>query len=357
MPAAQRAAIFDPFTQADVSTARRFGGAGLGLAISRQLVEMMGGALQLESAEAEGSTFSFTLRLPVGDAAALAAPEGSRLSGELVQPVRPLRILLAEDSPSNVKVANAMLRRLGQPPPTVAPSGSQALEQLGRNHYDLVLMDVEMPGMDGLEACRRIRGGKAGAAAAGVAIVAMTAHAAAGYKDKCLAAGMDDHLSKPLDLRRLAGVLRWAAARSESGRAGPAQVAPARQPVAPVANDHAPNAATPDGPLRVARALQRFEGDQDLYDMACDDFLERLPAKQDTLRASLGDWAPENLAQVAHSLKNACGLVGSEECMRLAESLMYAARNKDRDNCVRLTQELETTLGQTEAALREIKRK
>jgi PAS domain S-box-containing protein len=207
--------VFELFTQVDGDgSGRHSGGTGLGLAISRQLAEMMGGTVRLESRVGVGSRFWVTLPFEKSAAQRANRPE----FGTGFQPPTPLgegqsaqvRILVAEDNLVNQTVALGMLRKLGLAAALVQ-NGSEALEVLTSDPYDLVLMDVQMPVMDGLEATRRIRDGGVGAVNRDVPIVAMTAHAMKGDRERCLASGMNDYLSKPVSLEGLATVIRrWA---------------------------------------------------------------------------------------------------------------------------------------------------
>ncbi len=203
---AKQAHVFDAFTQADDSTARRFGGTGLGLAISRQLVELMGGCLAVDSMPGRGSTFHFTARFGRALPGALAEPAET----DVPQVVRPLRVLLAEDNPVNQLLARRLLEKRGHTV-LLAGDGREALLRWRTEAVDLILMDVQMPTMDGLEATARLRAAEA-ATGRHVRIVAMTANAMAGDRERCLAAGMDDYLTKPIDLRALDRALGEAAA-------------------------------------------------------------------------------------------------------------------------------------------------
>ena len=188
--------IFDKFVQADPSISRRYGGTGLGLAITKQLTELMGGTITVSSREGLGSRF--TVALP---AEALPAPIiAPSTDTESVEPVRKDdargRILLAEDYEGNIIVAVAILEDQGYEV-SVARNGKQALEALTRDDFDLVLMDVQMPEMDGYEATQLIRTEQAEGRMSDVAIIGVTANALAGDRQKCLDAGMDDYISKP----------------------------------------------------------------------------------------------------------------------------------------------------------------
>ena len=210
-------ALFEPFVQADGTSTRRYGGTGLGLTISRQLCGMMGGQIGAESEEGKGSTFWFTAvfekrtrsHAPLGGddraASRYAAP---------VAPVRPeirekshARILLAEDNVINQKVAGAILRKGGWEADVVS-NGIEALRALAESDYDLVLMDCEMPEMDGFEATRRIRNGSAGTRNPQIPIIALTAGAMAGDREKCLLAGMNDYMTKPVGPPQLREMLK-----------------------------------------------------------------------------------------------------------------------------------------------------
>ena len=196
------ARIFDRFEQADGSISRSFGGAGLGLAISRTLVRAMGGELTAESTLGVGSMFTVRLRLPLAEEVAAPAPAAGPAADTVG--VEGLRVLLAEDVAVNRELIALMLAPLGVRLQAVA-DGAAAVEAARVESFDVVLMDMQMPVMDGLEATRRIRAGAGPSAAA--RIVALTANVMPEEVERCLAAGMDDHLSKPLSAASLAAQL------------------------------------------------------------------------------------------------------------------------------------------------------
>ena len=195
--------LFTPFVQGDASTTRRFGGTGLGLSICKRLIDMMGGNIDVDSAPGAGTTFRVNLPFAVADAAPAATP------GPAAAPLTSLRVLLVEDNAINRKVADALLRKL-HCQCTSAVNGAEALSRLAGESFDIVLMDCQMPVMDGYEATRRLRAGEAGPLAARLPVIAMTANAMQGDREQCLAAGMDDYLAKPVSRDDLAVTLaRW----------------------------------------------------------------------------------------------------------------------------------------------------
>jgi PAS domain S-box-containing protein len=216
IPEAQRSRVFEPFMQGDGSTTRKYGGTGLGLAISRQLVELMGGRLELESEPGRGSSFWFDLRLPKCTAEAVR-PAQTATPPAWLPPAPPgrYRVLLAEDNPVNQTVAMRILTKAGFEAHAVE-NGRQALDALAHGRYDLVLMDVQMPEMDGFEATAQIR--RLEGALCRIPVIAMTANAMSGDREKCLAAGMDDYISKPVHGQQLCELVRrWAERPPEGG--------------------------------------------------------------------------------------------------------------------------------------------
>ena len=212
IPPEKQGKLFQAFEQADSSTTRRYGGTGLGLAISAKMVRLMGGRIWLESTPGKGSTFCFTIACQPAEGDASGAPASLATLCEAVHGIqetpgtappaaRSLRILVAEDNPVNQKVAAAMLGKLGHSV-LLAHNGVDAVEKWRQESFDLVLMDVQMPQLDGFGAAQEIRRQEQRTKNHTV-IVAMTAHALTGDRERCLAAGMDDYISKPVNRKAL----------------------------------------------------------------------------------------------------------------------------------------------------------
>ncbi|HXN49513.1 MAG TPA: PAS domain S-box protein [Bryobacteraceae bacterium] len=300
------AEIFSPFTQADASTTRKYGGTGLGLAIAKQLVELMGGSLGVNSHEGRGSIFWFTAVFDPAPAARQQAVGARKdASSRMPIPKTPVagnaRILVAEDNATNREVALAQLAKLGYQGSAVT-NGADAVEALRHGRYDLVLMDCEMPAMDGFEATRRIRA----SAHTAIPIIALTADAMAADRDRCLAEGMDDYLSKPVDLRRLAEVLAEWLPSPDSGPADPtaARAAPA---------------------FDSESLLKRLMGDKDLARVIVRGFLEDFPSQLNILRKRLDEADGPGARLQAHSLKGSAATVSAPRLHAVALEMERAA--------------------------------
>jgi signal transduction histidine kinase/ActR/RegA family two-component response regulator len=234
IPADRLHTLFKPFTQVDASTTREYGGTGLGLSIVKRLAEMMGGEVGVESRSGLGSTFWFTARFGAASAQRNAPEQGDQyLDGVAAQtllesnaaapPERGHRILLAEDNVVNEKVARRFLQKLGYSV-DVAHNGRAAVQAWATGRYDLILMDCQMPELDGYQATREIRNRENGASR--IPIVALTAHAMKDDDVKCRTAGMDDHLAKPLDREQLRQCLARFLRRAPMSERQPAKVTP-----------------------------------------------------------------------------------------------------------------------------------
>ncbi len=285
--ATAQANLFQQFSQVDRSISRRFGGTGLGLAISRRLVEHMDGSIGVSSAPGQGTVFRFDVLLDVATAPPVAGPP--QPAPPVAVAARRLRILLAEDNATNRLVAVTRLKMMGHRVDSVA-SGQEAIEAVRSVPYDLVLMDVMMPEMDGLTATRAIRGLQG--AAADIPIVAMTANVFLQHQQECVAAGMDDFLGKPIMPQQLAAVIGRAAAGTLRCKRDPAAVA---------------QAVSPDA-AGFRQLVSDFGADiaQALLGTFAQEAAARMARMHDLLRGR--DW--EGLACEAQALKAAAATIG-----------------------------------------------
>ena len=303
--------LFNTFSQVDVSTTRKFGGTGLGLAISRQLAEMMGGSVGVTSQEGKGSEFWFTARLGMSLGLGGQAP-GVALEG---QPAACLegRILVAEDNSTNREVALGMLRQFGLRADAVA-NGAEAISTLESIPYDLVLIDMRMPVMDGIEAARQIRNPRSAVLNHDIPIIALTANAMESDRDSCLAAGMNDFVPKPI----LKAVLR--AALNRWLPTGDAAIPTATRQVVP-------SITGKEETLIFDRAgvLRRLEGDNGLAQIVFSAFFEDMPGQIEALKYLVKSGDASGAARQAHSIRGAAANAGGERLRALASEMEKAA--------------------------------
>ncbi|MEK8049276.1 CHASE domain-containing protein [Ideonella sp. DXS22W] len=322
-PEAQ-ARLFTPFTQADTSTTRRFGGTGLGLSIVRRLAELMGGQAGVHSVPGQGSEFWVTLRLArvdEADAQVLVAPRAAPDAPPpgLLQQLPGVRVLLVDDSELNLEVARRMLQAEGAEV-SACTEGAQALRCLAEtpDGFDLVLMDVQMPGMDGHEVTRRLR---ADARWQRVPVIALTAGALVTERQRALEAGMNDFISKPLSPQALVQTLRL---HVERARGAPLVPRPRPQPAAALA------AAWPAVPgLDTAEAAQRLQGDAALLARLLRRLLREsadlMPPAAPALPPTPGE--RQALARRLHTLRGSAAMLGAEAVAgqaRVAEAAVLA---------------------------------
>ena len=312
IPEDKQEVIFEAFRQADDSSTRQHGGIGLRLDIARQLVWLMGGRIWVESEVGKGSAFHFAVKLKRQEEALRPAEQVSAPPA-VEKELPPLRILVAEDSPTNQLIARATLTKAGHTP-QIANNGREAIQSLEEGEFDLVLMDVSMPVMDGLEATRVIRE-KEKESGGHITIIAMTAFATKEYRKKCLEAGMDGYVSKPVKPDELHEVMvRFLPWEPEvlalSGSTELAEV--------PVEGPEEPQLAPP---VDLSAALEVVGDDMELLQMVVDMFLEEYPGQMEVLgEALVGQDAP-GVEGAAHALKGILANIGSGPARDLAQNL------------------------------------
>jgi signal transduction histidine kinase/DNA-binding NarL/FixJ family response regulator len=304
---AARNIIFNHFSQADRSTSRKYGGTGLGLTISQQLTRLMGGKISVESDPGFGSTFSVDLRLP-------RTQPVSRQSAVTAKHQFTGKVLLVEDQEVNQILAEVLLKMLGLKAYIVS-SGREAVELMRTQHFDLVLMDCQMPEMDGYAATKAIRGIEESSGATRTPIVALTANATGDDCEKCLAAGMDDYLSKPYSRQQLATVLSpWLAHHPNVAADTEAEV---KAPVVSLApSDPAINLSVIDR----ARSIAPATG-QTLVNRLIEAYLNSAPKQLLQLDQALAVMDALKLSQTAHALKSSSLNVGAENLGALLQKI------------------------------------
>ena len=307
IPSEKLSQIFEKFTQADGSISRRFGGSGLGLAITKHLVDLFQGTLSVTSQVGRGS--EFIVRLPMGVAATgtWAVPSGEATAASAPASANAL-ILIVEDNIVNQKVIKGLLQRKGYRMET-APDGSQALTMMDHYHFDAILMDVQMPVMDGLEATRRIRAMQRWRE---IPIIAMTAHAMSGDRERCLAAGMDAYLSKPVNSAELFSLLESYLGAGKMARAAGAPTPTVPEPIDPRIRDEV------------------CEGDTALVGDVVNLFLQLAPERMDKLQRALTAGQCDLVAAEASVIRQSAQRIAATPVADRARRIAEAAGRQDQ---------------------------
>jgi signal transduction histidine kinase/HPt (histidine-containing phosphotransfer) domain-containing protein len=335
IPANKQQEVFGVFTQVDDSITRRHGGTGLGLAITKELVHMMGGRIWVDSTPGKGSSFTFTIEFTVLDdirsTPLRTAAEPAEAPPRVPETSDPIHVLVAEDNMTSQQLTARLLTNRGYVA-HVADHGGQALEMLASEPVDLVLMDVQMPVMDGIQATREIRDGKVAQAPSDLPIIALTAHAMKGDESACLEAGMDGYLSKPLSSADL-----YAALDRHLGRT----------PVQPAKVDTRQPATPGDELVDLPGTLIRLGNDQALVTEVWKAFRSDAPDKIAALVPVLDSGDLEQAAAQAHSLKGAAANAGATKLRNLAAAIMAAAEAGDLETARKSAGELEAAMEET----------
>ncbi|WP_158947013.1 hybrid sensor histidine kinase/response regulator [Pseudodesulfovibrio cashew] len=340
IPENKLATVFDSFTQVDSSSAKTHQGTGLGLTISREFVRMMGGDISVKSADGFGSVFSFTAWM---DVPATTAPRCEPARAVLPAGLH-LDILLAEDNPLNQKFLTHFLTMFGHRV-TVAGNGLEAirlLEETGRK-TDLVLMDIQMPEMGGIDATRCIREGRAKGVDPSIPIIALTAYAMKGDKERMFEAGMDDYVSKPVEMKELsAAIARTVAAHTPNE--------PRSKPAMP----SRPAARKETVSLDMDSLISRFEGNTELLKEILELFLEEADAKLDKLDNALRTEDMTELGEAVHSITNIASHVLAMEIVHRARALEKQCYSEPLEE---IRPEVEALRPQFLALVREVREK
>ncbi len=314
--------LFDAFTQAEQSTTRQFGGTGLGLAICKRLTKMMGGEIWIESGK--GCTFHFTGTFGIPN----IPPDKSLVPKNATTHIKGARILLVEDEPMNQEVARELLRKEDLVV-TIAKHGKEAVARVASGDFDAVLMDIQMPEMDGYHASRLIR-----EKSSDLPIIAMTAYAMSSDREKCLAAGMNDYLTKPIDMSQLSLTLaKW--------------IKP-RKIIAPQSTSHPLEKTLPNELpcIDIQSALKLCGGNQELFNNLLIKFNKYYQNAAVILRDMLKQQNLKRAQQLVHKLNGAAGNLSAHQLQKAARELENALRQQNLDDIHILFEKCENALSQ-----------
>ncbi len=328
--------VFEKFAQADASVTRKFGGTGLGLAICQQMSTMMGGNIGVESVEGEGSTFWFTIPLMEAKEGAVPINQATtQLEDENISLPTNAKILAVDDHPINRMFVVKVLKKLGFVDIDLAESGIEALEKVAENAYDIVLMDCQMPDLDGYQATTKLREIEKAAGDARMIVIALTANAMVGDREKCLKAGMDDYLSKPVTTAKLTAILKkWL----------PQEIgvnADTLADVLPVSVSENPPAQ--DAPVDLEHLHMFTDGNADEEKEICEMFFEQADINIAAMEEALEDEDDDDWRKATHTMKGASANLGATQ-LAAACGEAEAGFEQDADSKMQMLENIKTTL-------------
>ena len=318
--------IFNSFSQADSSTTRKYGGTGLGLYISKQLIELMGGTISVKSTPGKGSIFYLIFTLEMGNESVINDKQKILESKSRKKQIIEKDILVVDDISTNRKVAEKILNDFGYKP-FMATSAKEAFQMLKTMSFDLILMDIEMPEMDGLEATRLIRSGKFGHEVAKIPVVAMTAHALTKYEQKCIEAGMNDFITKPISFNKLKEKLKKKYATKTIQISKRIENKESEKKFLQV--------------LNTEKAISSLEGDEKFYKKILLDVIELIPDWLEKIKKGLEERNFTDIQFHSHALKNNAGIIKAEYLYEICINIEINAKNKSYDNLFKLFIDLE----------------
>jgi len=332
IPADKIHTIFESFSQADKSTTRKYGGSGLGLAITKELVELMGGRIQVQSQPEVGTTFDLSLSFDQGNQKSIEDDQ-SKHKQTVVQDLNQFpsqsskkRILIVDDNPENIKVATKFLTEFGYFT-FDSINAKEALETISFMDFDIILMDIEMPDMDGIETTKLIRDGKYGTNA-NIPIIALTAHALSSYQQKCIDAGMNDYITKPINFHELKLMIeRVLSSKSEQFLTSLVQRRSKKDTLKV---------------LNRKKAISRMLGNEDLYNKIIADYCKSFEDRMIIMKKAIGAKQFKDIRFQSHSLKSLSGTVGAEYVYEICSRLETNAANQCHDRMHELFTDLQS---------------